>query len=113
MRWPTRSSTFRSMFNPRIFAPATLALALLSTTPAIAGDDLSKVSAADYHAAAYFKEALEHPNIAKLKSRQQQISAVAKDLKMKPKKLEEALDKVDSIGEPDQVAKKIEEIIKS
>jgi hypothetical protein len=91
-------------------APAALALALLFSTSANAAD-LSAITAEEFRAAAYFKEALEHPDIGK-KARKAQIAAVAKDLKMTAKKLEAALDKVDSIGDTAEVAKKVEEVIR-
>src|SRR5688572_433670 len=87
-------------------------LLLLWSAPVLA-DDLAEVTAKEYHAAAYFKEALEHPKIQKLKSRQAQISAVAKDLKLKPKQLEQAIEKVEALGEGEALAKKVESVIRS
>jgi len=95
------------MTQARLVVPAALALALSSPVAASASE-LAAISADEYHAAAYFKEALEHPKINKLKNRKQQIQAVAKDLRWKPKQLEQAIDKVESLGEPEDVAKKIE-----
>jgi hypothetical protein len=86
-------------------------LALLFSSAALAAD-LEEITAEDFKAAAYYKEALEHPQISKLKSKQQQLAAIAKDLKMAPKKLEAAVDRVEAIGDPADVAKKVEEVIR-
>jgi hypothetical protein len=102
-----QASSFSSMFKRLLFA-----LALVSPTVAHASPDVSAITADDFRAAAYFKEASEHPEISKLKSKKAQIAAVARDLKMDSKKLEKALAKVESIGDPEEVAKKVEEIIK-
>jgi hypothetical protein len=93
----------------RAFAFAALLFAASGTAEA---SELAGITADEFHAAAYFKEALEHPKISKLKNRQAQISAVAKDLHWKPKKLEQAIDKVEALGEPEEVAKKIEAVIR-
>lgn len=83
------------------------AIALLVSTPAFA-EDLASITAEDFKAAAYFKEAQESEALSG-KPHKQQIAAVAKDLKITPKKLEAAIDKVGDTGE---VTKKVEETIR-
>lgn len=68
--------------------------------------NLGEVTAEDYYGAAYFKQALEHPQVQKVGDRKKQVAVVAKDLKWQPKKLEAALEKVDGLsGEPIAMAK--------
>jgi hypothetical protein len=67
--------------------------------------DVSEISADDYYAAAYFKQALEHPQVAKQKTRKKQIAVVARDLRWKANKLTKAIDKVESLeGDPIDLA---------
>jgi hypothetical protein len=89
-----------------VFTKAALAALALAAAPSSArAADLSQISSADFYAAAYYKEALEHPQIQKLKADKDKISAVAKDMKITPKKLKEALDKVEALGgDPAQLA---------
>lgn len=73
---------------------------------AVHAADISELSADDYYGAAYFKQALEHPQVAKQKSRARQIRMVARDLGWKRKKLERAIEKMDSVtGDPLALAK--------
>lgn len=110
-----RSANVRSMIlRPSLPAILTIAAATTLAGPAHAGDaELASLTATDYHAAVYFQEALEHPKVAKLKSRQAQLAAVAKDLNLKPKKLAEAVDKLEALGEPAEIAKKAEAAVKN
>ncbi len=88
-------------------------LAALSTASAASAraSELSEVSAQDYYEAAYFKGALDNPKISKLKH-DQQINAIARDLKVKPKKLQQAIAKVEALcGEPDQIGKVAEKAL--
>lgn len=96
------------MLKASLLAPA---LALLISSVATAAE-LKDITAEDFKAVAYYKEALEHPQIQKLKSKQAQIAAIAKDLKMAPKKLEAAVEKVEAVGDPADIAKKVEEVIR-
>ncbi len=67
--------------------------------------DVSEISADDYYGAAYFKQALDHPKVAKQTSRNRQIAVVARDIHWQPKKLSKAIDKVDGLaGDPIDLA---------
>lgn len=74
-------------------------LALLSL--AIGADawasDLSSLTRQDYYGGAYYRDALEHPTIQKIKSDDKKLKRVAKDLGWKPKQLQAAVAKYESI----------------
>jgi hypothetical protein len=75
-----------------------LPLALI-LAPALAhAAEVKTISKDEYYAAAYYKTALDHPSIQKLKSDDGKLKAVAKDIKMTPKKLQAAIEKVDALG---------------
>jgi hypothetical protein len=77
-----------------------LPLALL-IAPALAiaeAGDVRSISKEEYYAATYYKTALDHPSIQKIKSDDGKLKAVAKDIKIAPKKLEAAIAKVDALG---------------
>ena len=77
---------------------------LLFAAPALAGE-IGQVSKDEFYNAAYYKQALEHPAIQKLKSDGAKIAAVAKDLGTTPKKLKAAIDKVGALGgDPGELA---------
>jgi len=88
------------------FRQASLTLALLLAPAALAiASETKSISKDEYYAAAYYKTALEHPAIAKLKSDEAKLKAVGKDIKMPPKKLEEAIAKVNGLGgDPGEMA---------
>jgi hypothetical protein len=91
---------------------ALIVVGVMALTRVAAAADLSQVTASDYYAAAYFKGALENPKIAKL-GRSAQINAVAHDLKLKPKNLKDAIEKVEALcGEPEEIGKVAEKAIK-
>jgi hypothetical protein len=83
-----------------------MAFVLAAALPGSASaTDVSEISVEEYYAAAYFKQALEHPQVAKQKTRSKQIAAVARDLHWQPKKLTKAIDKVESLeGDPIELA---------
>lgn len=82
-----------------------LPIALLLAPGLALAAEVKTISKEDYYAAAYYKTALEHPAIQKLKSDDGKLKAVAKDIKMAPKKLEEALAKVNALdGDPAALA---------
>lgn len=87
------------------FRKASLTLALL-LAPALAGAGETKtLTKDDYYAAAYYKQALDHPSIQKVKSEDGRKKAVARDIKITPAKLEAALAKYDALGgDPAEVA---------
>jgi hypothetical protein len=59
----------------------------------------------EFHAVTYYKTAIDHPQVQKLKSEKARVAAIAKDIKMSPKDLEKALEKAASLGgEPSQLA---------
>ena len=83
-----------------------LGVALLGATQLASAAEISQISADDFYGSAYFKQALEHPKVAKQKSRKRQIRMVARDLRWKPKKLKSAIAKIDELGEdPIKLAK--------
>lgn len=84
---------------------------VLATAFSVAGvaraAEISEISADEYYGATYFKNALEHPQIAKQKSRSRQIRMVARDIRWKSRRLTNAVDKLDSLeGDPIELAKK-------
>jgi hypothetical protein len=80
--------------------------ALLALPASAFATDVSEITVEEYYAAAYFKQALDHPQVAKKKNRSQQIAAVAKDLHWQPKKLTKAIDKIEALeGDPIELAK--------
>src|SRR5689334_5903917 len=74
--------------------------------------EVSEITKDDYYQATYFHDALENPKISKLKNRAAQISAIASDLKVKPKKLEESIAKFESIGDAAEITKRAEAALK-
>lgn len=85
----------------RVVHPITQIALVLSLTAlgAPAGaSEVSQISKEDYFAAAYYKQALEDPRIQKIKAESKRMAAVAKDIRMKPKELKSALEKVDGLG---------------
>lgn len=60
--------------------------------------ELADITADEYYAAKYFETALEHPQVAKHKSRSKQIRVVARDIGWRAKKLTKAIDKVDGLA---------------
>lgn len=83
---------------------ASLVIALAFWTTNALASETSGISKEEYYGAAYYKQALEHPKIAKMKG-DKQISAVAKDIKMNPKKLKSAIQKIEALGgEPGDLA---------
>jgi hypothetical protein len=88
----------------RIFPVALATLSILAM-PAAFASELSEVSQADFYQAAYFKGALENPKISRL-NHDQQISTIARDLKVKPKNLQAAIQKIEALcGDPDDIGK--------
>lgn len=83
------------MTRKALSLPLALASALVAL-PSFAGD-VSQISTTDYYAASYYKDALEHPQIKKLKDKDK-LAAIAKDIKIKPTQLKDALAKVESLG---------------
>jgi hypothetical protein len=85
-----------------IFSASLLAL----SAPDAFATDVSEITADEYYAAAYFKSALDHPQVRKHGSKKKQIAAVARDIKWNEKKLAKAIDKVESLdGDPIDMAK--------
>lgn len=71
------------------------------------GAQISEITAEDFYAAMYFRQALEHPDIQKLSSKAKRVEKVAKDIGLRPKALEKSLAKVESLGgEAADLAKK-------
>lgn len=67
--------------------------------------DVSTISKEDYYAASYYKQALDHPKIQKIKSNSARMKAVARDIRMSPKQLAKAIEKLDSLsGDPAELA---------
>lgn len=92
---------------------AVLAIALSSPSLVLASE-LSQLKAADFRYASYFKEAQEHPAISKLKSDDAKVAAVAKDLKIKPKELAAALEKMEAAGgDVESITKAVESAVKA
>jgi len=82
-----------------------IALTLMALPASALATDVSEITVEEYYAAAYFKQALDHPQVAKQKSRSAQIATVARDLHWQPKKLTKAIDKVESLaGDPIDLA---------
>ncbi|MEM7676475.1 MAG: hypothetical protein AAF449_10775 [Myxococcota bacterium] len=79
--------------------------ATLTSIPADAAD-ISEISAQEFFAATYFRNALSHPQLAAQKSRKRQIRMVARDIRWKPKRLTQAIGKLDALdGDPLALAK--------
>ncbi len=100
------------MSLPNVFSAmirSTLAasiIALSAWAAPVSAAEIGEISTDDYYGAYYFKNALEHPQISKIKSRKKQIKKVARDMKWKSKKLRAAIDKLDSLsGDPVELAK--------
>ena len=90
----------------RTIASALLTAALSLSGSAAFASEISEISAEDFYGAAYFKSALEHPQVAKQKNRKRQIRMVARDLRWKSKKLTQAIEKLDGLeGDPIALAK--------
>src|SRR5688572_30366388 len=88
-------------------------VSLLLAAPAGASE-LSGINASEYYQASYYRDAQEHPKIAKLKDRMAKIKAIAGDLKIKPKALEQAIQKVDALGgDPSEIVKLAEKAVRS
>ncbi|MCK6552492.1 hypothetical protein L6R52_42080 [Myxococcota bacterium] len=99
--------------TPRTSLAAVLAIALSSPSVALASD-LSALKASDFYHAAYFKDAQEHPAIQKLKSDDAKLAAVAKDLKIKPKDLTAAIQKMEAAGgDVESITKAVEAAVKA
>ncbi len=80
--------------------------AIVMSSAAFAGD-VSAISTEDYHGAAYYQTALEHPKVAAQKTERQKLALVAKDLGWPPKKLAAAVEKVRALeGDPIELAKR-------
>lgn len=86
------------MIHRSFFVSTLVAFAALASPAGASAIELSEVTAAEFYGAAYFQQALEHPKISKLRSRSDQINAIARDLKWSPKKLKAAIDKLDALG---------------
>ena len=87
-----------------------LSLAIAVVAISAAGEaqaaEISQISAEDFFGAVYFKNALDHPQIAKQKNRKRQIRMVARDIRWKPRRLTAALEKMESLeGDPVALAK--------
>lgn len=81
-----------------------LALSLPATASAT---DISQISASEFYGATYYRNAQDHPQIAKLKSEQKKLNAVARDIGWKANKLKAAIRKVDELsGDPAELAVK-------
>lgn len=86
------------------------ALVAVSVSADAHATDVGEITADEYWGAAYFKQALDHPQVAKQKSRNRQIAVVARDMrrmdrKWNKKRLTRAIDKVDGLdGDPIQLA---------
>jgi hypothetical protein len=95
----------------RIVPVAVLAALSIVSSSSAKATELSEVSAQDYYEAAYFKGALDNPKISRLRH-DQQISAIARDLKVKPKSLQQAIAKVEATcGEPEQIGRVAEKAV--
>lgn len=75
----------------------------VSAAATASATEVGDITADEYWGAAYFKQALEHPQVAKQKSRRRQIALVARDMrrmdrKWNRKRLMRAIDKVDDLG---------------
>lgn len=81
-------------------------VALATAAPAVAAaEGLSEITREDFHGALYYKNALEHPTVAKLPSEERKLRAVARDMGWPMARLKSAVDKVAALGEdPVQVA---------
>src|SRR5262249_37214728 len=97
----------------RIVPAALFAALSFGSLSSATATELSEVSAQDYYEAAYFKGALDNPKISKLRH-DQQISVIARDLRIKPKNLQQAIKKVEALcGEPEAIGKVAEKALMS
>ncbi|HJL40036.1 MAG TPA: hypothetical protein RMG48_01920 [Myxococcales bacterium LLY-WYZ-16_1] len=72
-----------------------------------AAAELTEITVEDFHGAAYFENALEYPEVAKLPNRRARIRRVARDMGWPPARLAAAVDKVGSLGsDPVELAQK-------
>jgi DNA-binding phage protein len=87
----------------RLSRVAVVSVALLGL-PALAADS-PKLTKDEFYAAAYYKQAIENPTIQKIKQENGKISAIARDIKMKPDQLKKAIEKVNALGgDPTELA---------
>jgi hypothetical protein len=86
--------------------PLVVAVFAAAALPAAAfASEVSALSKEDYYAATYYKQALEHPKIQKIKGESGKIKAVAADIRVSPKTLQKALAKFEALpGDPAELA---------
>lgn len=72
-------------------------IAVTASAPPAWATEVSEITQEDFLGAYYFKNALEHPEVAKIEDRTRQIYRVARDLGWKSAKLQAAVDKVDAL----------------
>lgn len=70
---------------------------LVGAAPQAQASELRSLTRQDYYGGAYYRNALEHPAIQKIKSEDGKLQRVAKDLGWKPKQLKEAVAKFDAV----------------
>lgn len=87
----------RAHQTARRSAGGALALALLLASGGVQASEVSTLTRQDYYGGAYYRTALEHPTIQKIKSDKKRLDRVAKDIGWKPKQLKQAVQKFDSI----------------
>lgn len=70
-----------------------------------AAGDISEITAKEFYAAAYYKQAMDDPRIQKIKREKSRLKKIARSIKIKPKMLTEALEKVGALnGEASELA---------
>ena len=85
----------------------TLAVAMvLASGSSVHATEISEISSKEYYAAKYYAEALEDDRIKKLKTESKRIKKIARSIKMKPKALKLAIEKVEGLtGKASDMAK--------
>lgn len=85
-----------------------LVLLALAVGPGVArATDISEITVEDYYGAAYYEQALAHPQVSRQKTEHRRLRLVARDMRWKTKRLAQAVRKVRKLpGDPVELAQK-------
>ena len=79
---------------------------LIASTSFVQATEISEITSKEYYAAKYYTEALDDERIKKLSSESKRIKKIARSIKMKPKALKLAIEKVEGLsGKASELAK--------
>lgn len=95
------------MMPPSRLVASLVGTALLAVAIPARATDVTEITPEDFYGAAYFKTAVEHPEVAKHKTESRQLALVAKDIGWSRRKLASAVEKVRGLeGDPLDLAKR-------